>query len=1384
MIINDFKNLQFFDKVGQNHQFEIVDGIYKGGINLSRISVNLIETEHIFILEEFLSGFGKPKSKSGGHSIIELDIRKMPEDSILRIGDRTNNQNYLFEINNYNFLNELILDIQTVLGVLSPYNIEITKDILRIEIIHENYYNLFGYDYKMNPIEIIDMNLTGIDYEMEYLDYYPRFRVRLDESVETKFFFYNVIKEENIPFITKFEEMDKILEFDSTGIIENKASIINLGFQSDEEVFELNNIIIEYSNRVGIFERIGEIEVYGESVEEDDRFKYLLKNFGKVIPENDYFCFRESDIKEDNIDYEILNSKRKEYLVQIAELDPYIGSYKGLLNALNFYGYSDLRVNEFWLDLSKSVGDSQSHVLVDIENKNKDITRSKNFSKTNMFSLVYDLNLPTGEEDEFGIPKVVENFEYSFEEILIKLFCLKNILKRDYMPPNSKIVDITGQGNYYDVYKIRTWNDKHTSVFVDSGIDIDWTTENSFGLISDLRDLIYGKYNECVIEEYPEYTYKISDLSKISDLELENPLTIFDKVYIEDLNYVYKVVNNNISIESSCTVLQTDKGLFYTTIYGGNYNLGGLYFMNSDTGIIKLIYSFNLLEGWEPSGNIIKDNNNNKIYVETINGSTNGFGSLLEIDCFTGNSRIVLAFDNISSGYSTGILSSTADDKYLLDCWIYLVHSFGGLYGNGTIIKINITNGQYFVLQNISTVTLSAPGRSKGQTFKYGSDLFIFVDNQLYIIDINNSNLTQISLPVNISANNTALRNGFRFSNNFVYMCYGGLSNVRILKYDMQTKTYQLFYGGIGMEIWNGFEFNNLPHFINLVNGDIFSMDNLGNFTNTGLQISNNSNIGLYITYTNDKIIYWSGSIPVLDKLYQLDLNTGINDLLIDITQSFYVIDNDNFIDINGLKALQRYEIYNECENEYWNYDFNNGIMNSIPGENPIIANTSLSKFVNLDENVCPYTRKYDSVGFEIDVSTKSFELNWNEADFTWESLISAPNATWETLGFFDFYELEWEILGSEGYAKEMNYRFVDRGRIEDYKDYKFVVPYIGKYTITLRGIELSGNISYETKHSFIEVDMYNSDFVLITNIIDIEKLETWKDFENIKWSEISGTWNNPKITDSKFDEAFSQWGSLKLNRYFDSDYKYLNDITGNYETDISNSKEIWNKYIDFRNMTWEKLEDITFSEMKNINWRALEFEPYKQAGFEILDVFQGNPSLTINSTTFNLGLYTNPGPQPQQEWDNLALNLENTFEDWEFTARPLNHSHYIHAVYKNYNYKPQDYEISVQDWTLSEIEYSNGYYTFEDIFISRSGLKLGVGTPFLLVPDSSKIPGKTEIFWKIYNNKTGEKLVDIKNMWLHCIIPQKGIFDIECIIKDSNGNTKKIIKKGFINSI
>ena len=192
---------------------------------------------------------------------------------------------------------------------------------------------------------------------------------------------------------------------------------------------------------------IGRFTVYGQTEIEDFRFKTQLNNIGKNISPNEIFIFKDYDIYEGGIDWTFLNKKRKELLLMRHEIFPYVGSYKSIINSINYFGYNDLKLNEYYKNIDTKSPNFLKLFKVEIPdifdntiegwNDNdflKHTMPNENYEETNLFNLSYDIT------DKSGNIKL----NYTLDEVTIKLQGLKGWLKRNIIPITHKILDVTG----------------------------------------------------------------------------------------------------------------------------------------------------------------------------------------------------------------------------------------------------------------------------------------------------------------------------------------------------------------------------------------------------------------------------------------------------------------------------------------------------------------------------------------------------------------------------------------------------------------------------------------------------------------------------------------------------------------------------------------------------------------------------------------------------------------------------------------------------------------------------------------------------------------------------------------------------------------------------
>jgi hypothetical protein len=280
----------------------------------------------------------------------------------------------------------------------------------------------------------------------------------------------------------------------SSSVINSKALQINIAFQpSREDGFSSIMYIRDEMNLI-----FAEIEIYGEGEVEDERLKSLLMTLGNDILPSDSIIFDESEVKEEGVDWQLINRKRKELLLEYHNIFPYVGSYKAIINILKFYGYQNVRLKEYWKNVdatSPNFGKYRQSDITDIFSTTPDpqiskLLPSKIYRKTGKFGLFYDITVESGEYDNDGLPIVEEVYTFTPEEILTKIFALKKKLMQYFLPINTQIVDITGEAIFFAQYKINSVVSRNRIDSVSMGIHPKYEVYPSEkGYIEDLRPL-------------------------------------------------------------------------------------------------------------------------------------------------------------------------------------------------------------------------------------------------------------------------------------------------------------------------------------------------------------------------------------------------------------------------------------------------------------------------------------------------------------------------------------------------------------------------------------------------------------------------------------------------------------------------------------------------------------------------------------------------------------------------------------------------------------------------------------------------------------------------------------------------------------------------------
>jgi len=368
--------------------------------------------------------------------------------------------------------------------------------------------------------------------------------------------------------------------------LNSEAIQVNVALNSETEGRHHRTLLV-YSNDSVDRILVARILFYGEVEGEDDRLRVLLQNLGSTLDEGDFILFKEHDITEMSPDYILLNQKRRELLLELSNIRPFIGTYKAILNAIDFFGYNNLTLKEYWLNINTGSNSFGKLHAVPVPNSSKhgDAVRkamtikvpNSNLKKTSRFSLVYKINTANGGVDEWDIPTVDEVFDFTPEEVLIKLYGLKNKLQREYLPLNAKIVDITGEGDYFAQKNLNVWNNQNAIAFFTEGIDINYTSfpNNRNLYIEDVSLVLRKVYdpNDIVGTGNNDFNAilntKFEDYETLSSSQLADLRTAINSFYSTYYDDSLETLNEDIQV--GCPVILDGEKTFDTIWDSGKF---------------------------------------------------------------------------------------------------------------------------------------------------------------------------------------------------------------------------------------------------------------------------------------------------------------------------------------------------------------------------------------------------------------------------------------------------------------------------------------------------------------------------------------------------------------------------------------------------------------------------------------------------------------------------------------------------------------------------------------------------------------------------------------------------------------------------------------------
>ena len=356
-----------------------------------------------------------------------------------------------------------------------------------------------------------------------------------DPSAQLVFKF--IENDEAIKLFTVNEEEQIIVWADELvwdlDVISTIPITVNIGFRSEDDgVFERRLRI--YERRDGKDFIKGEFIVNAQSIPQEERFDTLLQDLAPLLNAKDIpHMFKEANINEALPDWELINYKSKHAILDYSNITPYIGTYKALINSIKWLGYEDIKVKE-WFNNVKDGKKLGLYVPYEAEERTKTILyfsaeERKNLKKLNELSLVYCINRETGEIDEWGNPITENCYEYNLDEVLTKLYALKNWLEINIIGVHARVVDLTGEGIYFERFRNILYGTQ------DIGTRAEYTQSLTPITLGNNSELVRGdasinltlrEYSQTTIEDFDNFRFRdLIDYGYAQDPSLYDPCT-------------------------------------------------------------------------------------------------------------------------------------------------------------------------------------------------------------------------------------------------------------------------------------------------------------------------------------------------------------------------------------------------------------------------------------------------------------------------------------------------------------------------------------------------------------------------------------------------------------------------------------------------------------------------------------------------------------------------------------------------------------------------------------------------------------------------------------------------------------------------------------------
>ena len=441
----------------------------------------------------------------------------------------------------------------------------------------------------------------------------------------------------------------------------------------------ITNIMIHIYNSSTDINEWCYISVGGEFINEYEELIINGRNMGISLPKDILKAVYAESLYNNEYNEALFNEKMKEYMLNYMNIHGEIGNFKSAIDSLKWFGYGDkISVSK----LLRTDNEVKEQYILDYFNISYDILESfKLFKSTSLLSLMIMLNKESDEQYPFdnaeiktlyngflgeNKPKMLSlmdnyekikignhdmpieddeekywywkpYFDFSFNELGIKLLCLSYYYKKYFLPIHLNIhnaslgyrvfindIKLTNTVGYSLSYPSIVLNNKNDIKFTGNGIHY-FTKQIHF---------IDDNYNEFQMSEslFNKYqTHNDLDLYNINDTCVNIPIKFinneFNNGYYNCVLLLKKESNNETIYESHFSFLQSDENIYKNfIIYPKKFNTKII----SDNGNVKRETRY--IEYWVDNKFVIYLLVNNKWYeyhfVLKIHNPTIDFGTL------------------------------------------------------------------------------------------------------------------------------------------------------------------------------------------------------------------------------------------------------------------------------------------------------------------------------------------------------------------------------------------------------------------------------------------------------------------------------------------------------------------------------------------------------------------------------------------------------------------------------------------------------------------------------------------------------------------------------------------------------------------------------------